>query len=274
MAAAAWDALGGYLRSAALLGLIEAVIIGVAVQIAGGDLVIPVMVLTFLAAFVPLVGAVVAGAIAVLVTLATGGIGGALAVLIVAVVVQQLDNDLLAPFIYGHSLQLHPAVILLAIATGSALFGFAGTFLAVPVTAVVISSVSARRRLRAGRDRGQTTPERPVRSVPVTKVESGGPMVRRLIVLTVVVLCVAGLPASALGRRRPGVLAGRRRAGRPVLPARRQRRLRRPALPARRLLRPADGSSSPGWRPSGRTPRRTCPSSTSTSTGSTCARSR
>lgn len=148
MAAAAWDALGGYLRSAALLGLIEAVIIGLAVQLAGGDLVIPVMVVTFLAAFVPLVGAVVAGAIAVLVTLATGGIGGALAVLIVAVVVQQLDNDLLAPFIYGHGLQLHPAIILLAIATGSALFGFAGTFLAVPVTAVVISSVSARRRLR------------------------------------------------------------------------------------------------------------------------------
>jgi putative heme transporter len=150
MAGAAWDALGGYLRSAALLGLIEGAIIGGAVWIAGGDLVIPVMVLTFLAAFVPLVGAVAAGAIAVLVTLATGSLGGALAVLIVAVLVQQLDNDLLAPFIYGHTLELHPAVILLAIATGSALFGFAGTFLAVPVTAVVISSITARRQLRAG----------------------------------------------------------------------------------------------------------------------------
>jgi predicted PurR-regulated permease PerM len=150
MAAAAWDALGGYLRSAAILGVIEGIIIGLAVQLAGGDLVIPVMVLTFLAAFVPLVGAVVAGAIAVLVTLATGGLSGALVVLAVAVAVQQLDNDLLAPFIYGRSLQLHPVVILLAIASGSALFGLAGTFLAVPVTAVVISGLAARRRFRAG----------------------------------------------------------------------------------------------------------------------------
>jgi predicted PurR-regulated permease PerM len=150
MAAAAWAALGGYLRSAAILGIVEAVIIGLAVQLAGGELVVPVMVLTFFAAFVPLVGAVVAGAIAVLVTLATGGIGGALIVLAVAVAVQQLDNDILAPFIYGHSLQLHPVVVLLAIAGGSALFGIAGTFLAVPVTAVVINSVKARRDLLAG----------------------------------------------------------------------------------------------------------------------------
>ena len=147
MAAAAWDALGGYLRSAAILGIVEAIIIGLAVFIAGGDLVVPVMVVTFMAAFVPLVGAIVAGAIAVLVTLATGGIGGAIAVLIVAIVVQQLDNDLLAPFIYGRNLELHPVVVLLAIASGSALFGIAGTFLAVPVTAVVINSVKARRSL-------------------------------------------------------------------------------------------------------------------------------
>lgn len=146
MASAGWAALGGYLRASALLGLLEAVIIGAAMFFAGADLVLPVMLLTFAAAFVPLVGATVAGVAAVLVTLASGGLGPALVVAAVALVVQQLDNELLAPWIYGKSLEMHPAVILLSIATGTALFGFTGTVLAVPVTAVTISILASRMR--------------------------------------------------------------------------------------------------------------------------------
>jgi predicted PurR-regulated permease PerM len=153
VAQASWAAIGGYLRGAALLGLVEAVVIGGAMWIMGAGLVIPVMILTFAAAFVPLVGATVAGVIAVLVTLAAGGLVPALVVAVVAILVQQLDNDLLAPWIYGKSLELHPAVILLAIAAGTALFGFAGTVLAVPVTATVISSIAALR--------GEVDPEAP-----------------------------------------------------------------------------------------------------------------
>lgn len=145
MAAASWAALGAYLRGAALLGGVEAVIIGAALALVGSELVLPVMVITFLAAFVPLVGAVVAGAAAVLVTLATAGTTEAIVVLIVAVLVQQLDNDLLAPVIYGRALQLHPVAILLSITAGTALFGFAGTVLAVPVTAVTTAAYVARR---------------------------------------------------------------------------------------------------------------------------------
>lgn len=145
IAQASWGALGGYLRGAALLGLLEAIVIGATMAIMGAGLVIPVMVLTFAAAFVPLVGATVAGVIAVLVTLAAGGLVPALVVAVVAVLVQQLDNDLLAPWIYGRSLELHPVVILLSIAAGTGLFGFAGTVLAVPVTATIISSVAALR---------------------------------------------------------------------------------------------------------------------------------
>ncbi|HEV7720604.1 MAG TPA: AI-2E family transporter [Iamia sp.] len=153
VAQAAWAALGGYLRASALLGLLEAVVIGGTMAVVGGGLVIPVMLLTFAAAFVPLVGATVAGVIAVLVTLAAGGLVPALVVAGVAVLVQQLDNDLLAPWIFGRSLELHPAVILLAIAAGTALFGFPGTVMAVPVTATVISSVAALR--------GEVDPEAP-----------------------------------------------------------------------------------------------------------------
>jgi predicted PurR-regulated permease PerM len=142
LAGGAWNALGGYLRGAALLGIVEAIVIGGALWAVGATLVLPVMVLTFIGAFVPLVGAVVAGILAVLVALVSGGFGDALVIGIVAVLVQQLDNDLLAPFIYGKTVSLHPAVILVAIASGSALAGLAGAFLSVPVAAVATAMAS------------------------------------------------------------------------------------------------------------------------------------
>jgi predicted PurR-regulated permease PerM len=132
----AFDALGGFLRGAAVLGLAEGVIVGATMAIVGSPLWGPVAVLTFLAAFFPVVGAVVAGAVATLVTLATAGVADALIVLAVVVVVQQLDNDVLAPVIYGRSLSLHPAVILIVLPAGALLGGIAGAFLSVPLTAM------------------------------------------------------------------------------------------------------------------------------------------
>ena len=137
----AWNTLGGYLRGVAMLGIVEATIIGAAVWIVGGRLVAAIVVVTLLGAFVPIVGAVVAGVVAALVTLVTAGTTPAIIVAVVALVVQQLDNDLLAPVIYGRSLQLHPLVILLGIASGSALFGFVGALLAVPVLSVVLNVI-------------------------------------------------------------------------------------------------------------------------------------
>jgi predicted PurR-regulated permease PerM len=145
-AARGWAVLGGYLRGAATLGAVESVAIAIALLAVGARLVGPVMILTFVAAFVPIVGAIVAGVVAVLVALVTAGGGPALIVGIVALVVQQLDNDVLAPVVYGRALDLHPVVILLSVVTGGALFGLAGTLLAVPVVAV---SVNVARELRA-----------------------------------------------------------------------------------------------------------------------------
>lgn len=141
-----WWTLGGYLRGAAILGLIEGTTMALTVWLAGGTLAIPVGVITFFAAFIPFVGAVVAGAIAVLVTLVTGGLSGALVVLVVAILLQQLDNDLLAPFIYGKGLELHPLVVLFALAGGSALMGPVGALFAVPVSAVTINVVAEARQ--------------------------------------------------------------------------------------------------------------------------------
>lgn len=132
-ASAAWSALSGFLRGAALLGTVEAVIVGGAMWLVGAPLALPVAVFTFLGAFFPIVGAVVAGALATVVTLATVGVTEALIVLAVVVVVQQLDGDLLAPLIYGRSLRLHPVVVLVALAAGGVLGGIAGAFIAVPL---------------------------------------------------------------------------------------------------------------------------------------------
>ena len=137
LAGRAWQALGGYLRGAAFIGLVEAVIIGTTLWIVGARLILPVAVLTFLGAFFPLVGAVVAGIIASLVALVSGGPTDAIVVAAVSLAVQQFDNDLLAPLIYGRAISLHPAVVLITLSAGGALGGVVGAFLAVPVAAVV-----------------------------------------------------------------------------------------------------------------------------------------
>src|SRR5690606_41316871 len=72
-------------------------------------------------------------ALPIFVGLVTGGVTTAIVVAIVALVVQQLDNDILAPVIYGRALSLHPVTVLLSVTAGGALFGIAGTLLAVPV---------------------------------------------------------------------------------------------------------------------------------------------
>jgi len=72
----------------------------------------------------------------------TAGFGEALVVLVVCVVVQQFDNDLLAPIVFGRNLELHALVVLAAIVSGSTLFGAFGAVLAVPVTAVVLNVIA------------------------------------------------------------------------------------------------------------------------------------
>jgi putative heme transporter len=157
LAARAWQTLGGYLRGSATLGVIEGIIIGTTVWLVGGSLAVPVAVITFFAAFLPFAGAVIAGAVAVGVTLVTAGFSAAIIVLIVAVVVQQFDNDLLAPVVFGRSLQLHPLIVLGAIVAGSTLFGIFGAVLAVPVCAVIINVLA---EARAAADDDEVSPVR------------------------------------------------------------------------------------------------------------------
>jgi predicted PurR-regulated permease PerM len=137
-----WSTVGGYLRGTATLGLIEGTIMGITLLVVGARLALPVALLTFLAAFFPLVGAITAGVIGTLVALVSAGFTEALIVGGVALVVQQFDNDLLAPMVLGKAVRLHPLVILVSLTAGGAIAGIVGAFLAVPVAAVAVALVA------------------------------------------------------------------------------------------------------------------------------------
>ena len=133
----AWATLGGFIRTQALVSLIDAIFIGVGLLLIGVPLALPLAVLTFFAGFVPIVGAFVAGIIAVLIALVSNSVTGALLVLALILVVQQVEGNVLSPILQSKSMNLHAAVVLLAVTLGGTLFGITGAFLAVPFAAVL-----------------------------------------------------------------------------------------------------------------------------------------
>lgn len=144
-AQAGWAALGAYTRGTAVVGATNGIIIGAGLSIIGVPLALPLGVITAASAFFPLVGAVVAGAVAALVALFSGGVTDALLVVGLVVVVQQVEGDVLSPLVMGRALRLHPLVILVALAVGGVAAGLVGAFLAVPVTGVTVAAVNAAR---------------------------------------------------------------------------------------------------------------------------------
>ncbi|MGW0551018.1 AI-2E family transporter [Streptomyces altiplanensis] len=137
VAARGWETLSAFVRSQAFVGLLDAVLIGLGLWILGVPLVLPLAVLTFVSAFVPIVGALFAGLVAVLIALVSNGLTDALIVLAIIVVVQQLEGNVFQPMIQSRGLGLHAAVILLAVTLGASLAGVVGSLLAVPVAALV-----------------------------------------------------------------------------------------------------------------------------------------
>lgn len=137
----AWGTLGGFIRTQGLVALIDAVLIGTGLLIVGVPLAVPLAVITFFGGFIPIVGALISGALAVLVTLVTNGPQDALIVAAIILAVQQLEGNVLSPWLQGKTMNLHAAVVLLAVAGGGTLFGITGAFLAVPVAATVTETL-------------------------------------------------------------------------------------------------------------------------------------
>ncbi|NJC69261.1 AI-2E family transporter [Planosporangium thailandense] len=138
---AGWGTLVSYVRATVLVAFIDAVGIGLGLAILRVQLAFPLAALVFLGAFVPIVGATVSGAVAVLVALVTDGWVSAVVVLAVVVGVQQLEGHVLQPLIMGRAVAIHPLAVIVAIATGLILAGIIGALVAVPLVAVLNTGI-------------------------------------------------------------------------------------------------------------------------------------
>ncbi|MGH3195753.1 MAG: AI-2E family transporter [Streptosporangiaceae bacterium] len=143
---AAWLAVVYYMRGTVAVAAIHAIVIGLVLWIMGVPLALPLAVLVFLAAFVPLVGLLVAGALAIVVTLATKGWVDAVVLLGILIVEDQLEAHLLQPQVVGRVIRLHPLAVILSLAVGGVLAGIAGAVVAVPIVAVITRAVPELRR--------------------------------------------------------------------------------------------------------------------------------
>ncbi|MBR8743197.1 AI-2E family transporter [Nocardiopsis sp. MG754419] len=153
-----YDVMGHYVRGVALVGLMDAVGIGIALFILiDASLAIPLIVLTFVGAFLPIIGAFLSGLLAVLVALVTENWVVALIVLAAVLLVQQLESNVFAPRIYGRALELPSAVVLIVVTVGGILGGIAGLFLATPVAAVLAALLRDRPGRRAADDDQEIT---------------------------------------------------------------------------------------------------------------------
>jgi predicted PurR-regulated permease PerM len=149
---AAWHTVVYYMRGALAVAAIHGVVIGLVLYVMGAPLVIPLAVLVFLAAFVPLIGLLVAGALAIVVVLAAKGWVAAVILLGVLIVEDQLEGHLLQPQVVGRVIRLHPLAVILSLAVGGVLAGIVGAVVAIPIVAVITRAVPELRRGDPGAD--------------------------------------------------------------------------------------------------------------------------
>ncbi|MBQ1083185.1 AI-2E family transporter [Nocardiopsis sp. B62] len=152
----AYGVMGRYVRGVAMVGVIDAVGIGIFLLIfLDVNLAIPLIVLTFVGAFLPVIGAFLTGLLAALVALVAEGWVVALIIVAAVVVVQQAESSIFAPRIYGQALELPSPIVLISITAGGILGNIPGMFLATPVAAVLAALL--RNRPPAHQDDGDTT---------------------------------------------------------------------------------------------------------------------
>lgn len=129
--------LSGYTRTQILVALVDATGIGLGAAILGVPLAVPLATLVFVGSFIPIVGAIATGAVAVLVALVAKGWVVALIMLGVVLLVQQIEGHVLQPFLMGHAVSLHPVAVILVVTAGSMAAGIVGALFAVPIAAVL-----------------------------------------------------------------------------------------------------------------------------------------
>lgn len=188
-----WNTLGGFIRTQAIVSAVDAVLIGIGLVVLNVPLAAVLVIITFLGGFVPIVGAFVAGALAVVIALVANGWVSALIVLGIILAVQQLEGNVLSPWLQSKAMELHAAIVLLAVMLGGSLFGIVGAFLAVPAAsclAVLLRYVLERIGIAAG--------ERIVREDEIAEAEAAA----------------AAAAAVAVAQGRPRFRSGRGRGSR------------------------------------------------------------
>lgn len=134
---AGWVTLTSFVKVQVLVATIDSIGIGLGAFILGLPLVIPITVLVFLGSFIPIVGSVLSGALAVIIALIFKGWFWGLIMLLIVLGVQQLEGHVLQPFIMGTAVKVHPLAVVLVVAAGSLLAGIPGALFAVPLAAVL-----------------------------------------------------------------------------------------------------------------------------------------
>ena len=143
---AAWQAVVYYVRGTIVVAAIQATVMGITLAVINAPLVAPLALIMFLAAFIPLLGVLVAGTLAILIVLAAKGLIAAVIVLGILVLMNQLEGHLLQPQVVGKMVRLHPLAVILVLAVAGVVAGIAGAVVAVPITAAISSAVRALQR--------------------------------------------------------------------------------------------------------------------------------
>jgi putative heme transporter len=135
-ARAGWATFAGYTRGVVIIAASNAILVGVALVLLRVPLALPLALLVFFAAFVPLVGAPIALAVATLVALAARGPVIAILVVVLTVLIGQVEGHILHPLVMSRAVNLHPLAVALSVASGTVLAGVIGAVVAVPLVAV------------------------------------------------------------------------------------------------------------------------------------------
>jgi predicted PurR-regulated permease PerM len=154
---AGWSTLVQYMRTIVVVAAVDAIFIGLGLYLLKVPLWLPLTTLIFLGAFIPIIGATISGIVAVVVALvgAPNGLVTALIVLGIVLAVQQLESNLLQPFLMSRAVKLHPLAIVLAVTAGGFVWGIIGALVAVPLLAIVNGTVRALNRFREARREAQ-----------------------------------------------------------------------------------------------------------------------
>ena len=137
----AWGTFAGYTRGIVVVAFVNAVLVLIGLLVLRVPLAFPLALLVFLFSFIPLIGAPIATAIAAVVALAARGPLIALAVIVLIVLIGQFEGHVLQPLVMSKAVNLHPLAVGVAVACGTVLAGIVGAVIAVPVVAVLYSSI-------------------------------------------------------------------------------------------------------------------------------------